>query len=162
MVRPTPRLDQMHRLVGSVFGTGFILEKVLGSHTGSGTVGAIVALPPAIVVGEWLGWQGQVVAAMVVVIISVWTTSRLVDEAGDAGWIVIDEAAGVFVAVVGLPLWPEAVFAWVVFRAADIFKGAAPGVGLAERLHGGVGVTADDVVAGLYGLAAGHLLGALL
>jgi phosphatidylglycerophosphatase A len=30
------------------------------------------------------------------------------------------------------------------------------------RLSGAVGVTADDVVAGLYGLAAGHIAQALI
>jgi phosphatidylglycerophosphatase A len=44
--------------------------------------------------------------------------------------------------------------AWVVFRIADASK-RFPGVAAAERLPGAVGVTADDVVAGLWALAAG-------
>jgi len=54
-----------------------------------------------------------------------------------------------------LPLWPV-LAAFVVFRMADIFK--IPGVKQAERLPGAVGVTADDLVAGLYGLLVGHLV----
>jgi phosphatidylglycerophosphatase A len=46
------------------------------------------------------------------------------------------------------------VLAVLVARAADIFK-VLPGVRRAERLPGAVGVTADDAVAGLYGLAVG-------
>ena len=153
----------MHRLVASWFGTGLILGRLRGSHLGSGTMGALFAFPIALLVGEWLGWPGQVAAAVVVVVASVWSASRFVDEQGDAGWICVDEAAGTFIAVIGLSLFPEAVFAWLVFRAADIFKRLAPGVALAEsRLPGAIGVTADDVVAGLYGLAAGHLLSTLV
>ena len=43
-----------------------------------------------------------------------------------------------------------AIVAWLVFRAADIFKDFAPGVAEAEaRLPGAVGITADALVAGL-------------
>ncbi|UCG41102.1 MAG: phosphatidylglycerophosphatase A, partial [Acidimicrobiia bacterium] len=71
----------------------------------------------------------------------------------DPAWIVVDEAAGTLVASVGLG--GAALFlAWVVFRIADASK-RFPGVAAAERLPGAVGVTADDVVAGLWALAAG-------
>ena len=152
----------MHRVVASWFGTGLILGRVRGSHLGSGTIGALFALPAALLVGNWFAWQGQVVAAAVVIAASVWAVAPFVGPEGDAGWICVDEVAGAFVAVIGLQLWPAAVAAFLVFRAADIFKNFAPGVAGAESLPGAVGVTADDVVAGLYGLAAGHLLEALI
>ena len=152
----------MHRVVASCLGTGLILGRLRGSHLGSGTVGALFALPFALLVGELAGWQGQVAAAVVVVALSIWSSRPFVGPEGDAGWICIDEAAGAFIAVIGLSFWPGAVVAWLVFRAADIFKTLAPGVSRAENLPGAVGVTADDVVAGLYGLAAGHLLVALI
>ena len=62
--------------------------------------------------------------------------------------------------MIGLTGWPWVV-AFVVFRIADIFKWF-PGVGQAERLPGSLGVTADDLVAGGYGLAAGWLVTALV
>jgi phosphatidylglycerophosphatase A len=68
---------------------------------------------------------------------------------------VIDEVAGTLVAVIGLTGWPWLV-AVVVARLADIFK-VLPGVKQAESLPGAVGITMDDVVAGLYGLAAGWI-----
>jgi phosphatidylglycerophosphatase A len=49
-----------------------------------------------------------------------------------------------------------AVVALAVFRVADITK-RFPGVAQAERLSGATGIVADDLVAGLYGLAAGWL-----
>ena len=152
----------MHRLIASWFGVGLILGRIRGSHLGSGTVGALFALPIALLIGHWLGWQGQVAAAAVVTTASVWSAKPFVGTEGDAGWICVDEAAGAFIAVIGLGLWPGAIVAWIVFRAADIFKNFAPGVGWADELPGAIGVTADDVIAGLYGLAVGHLLEALI
>jgi phosphatidylglycerophosphatase A len=152
----------MHRVVASWFGTGLILGRLRGDDLGAGTVGALFALPVALLVGEWFGWQGQLIAAAGVVALSLWSVRPFVDSHGDAGWIVVDEASGVFIAVIGLSVWPGAIVAWIVFRAADIFKNFAPGVARAERLSGAVGVMADDVIAGLYGLAVGHLLVALI
>jgi phosphatidylglycerophosphatase A len=152
----------MRRVIASWFGTGLILGRLRGNHIGSGTVGALFALPVALLIGSWIGWQAQLVAAGVLTMVSIWAARPFVGPEGDAGWIVIDEAAGAFIAVIGLPAWPQAVVAWVVFRAADIFKDFAPGVAQAERLPEEYGVTADDVVAGLYGLLVGHLLVALV
>lgn len=152
----------MHRVVASWFGTGLILGRLREDDLGSGTVGAFFALPVALLVGEWFGWQGQVLAAAAAVALSLWSVRPLVESQGDAGWIVIDEASGAFIAVIGLSVWPGAILAWIVFRAADIFKNFAPGVARAERLPGAIGVTADDVIAGLYGLAFGHLVTALI
>ena len=152
----------MHRVVASWFGTGLILGRYRSDDFGSGTVGALFALPIALLIGYWFGWQAQVIAAVVVVGLSLWSARRFVGPEGDAGWIVVDEAAGAFIAVIGLSIWPGAVVAWFVFRAADIFKNFAPGVAEAENLPGALGVTADDVVAGIYGLAAGHLVVALI
>lgn len=152
----------MQRVVASWFGTGLILGRLRGSDMGSGTVGALFAFPMAVLIGELWGWPAQVVAAIVVVLLSLWSAKAFVADEGDAGWICVDEAAGAFIAVIGLSLWPAAVVAWLTFRAADIFKNFAPGVSRAERLPGALGVTADDVLAGLYGLAVGHIVHALL
>ncbi len=151
----------MRRVVASWFGTGLILGRLMGSNIGSGTVGALFALPMALAIGQWWGWQAQLAAALAVTLAALWSIRPFVGPEGDAGWIVVDEAAGAFIAAIALP-WPHAVVAWIVFRAADIFKGFAPGVARAEDLPGALGVTADDVVAGLYGLAVGHVLLAVL
>lgn len=148
----------MARLLASWFGTGLILGRVRGEHGGSGTVGALFALPVAVLVGVWGGWQAQLVATAAVIGLSLWSTGVLARDEGDAGWIVIDEAAGVFLATIGLTLWPGGVVAFVVFRVADVFKKFFPGVASAERLSGGVGITGDDLVAGMYGLVVGHIV----
>ncbi|MEA1901974.1 MAG: phosphatidylglycerophosphatase A [Actinomycetota bacterium] len=152
----------MKRLVASWFGTGLILGKVRDSDMGSGTVGAFFAAIFAVAIGETWGWAAQAAATVVVVLLSIWSTRAFVEEEGDAGWIVVDEAAGTFLALIGLALWPGGLVAWIVFRAADIFKRAFPGVARAESLSGSVGVTMDDLVAGLYGLVAGHIVQSLI
>lgn len=144
----------MHRVIASWFGTGLILGRLRGSHSGSGTVGGALALAMSLFVHRW-GWQAQGLATVIVVGLSLWSARPFSTiEDGDPGWVVVDEAAGTFVATIGLGGFP-AIAAWVVFRAADIFKSVFPGVAQAERLPGAGGVTADDLVAGLYGLAVG-------
>lgn len=151
----------MHRVVASWFGTGLILGRLRGDPLGSGTIGAFFAFPVALAIGYWWGWEEQVIAAVLVTSLSLWSARPFVGPEGDAGWIVVDEAAGAFIAVIGLGFLP-AVVGVLVFRAADIFKNFAPGVARAERLPGAVGVTADDVLAGAYGLAVGHVVQALI
>ena len=67
---------------------------------------------------------------------------------GDPGWVVIDEVAGQWIALLGLgrvtPVGLLAAFA--LFRLFDITK---PGpVGWADRQHGAFGIMADDAIAG--------------
>jgi phosphatidylglycerophosphatase A len=147
----------MHRLIASFFGIGLILRRVRNSDGGSGTLAGLVALPLSLWLGSWLGWGAQLTVAVVVTAASLWSSSALADETGDAGWIVIDEVAGTFVATIGLGGWP-AIIAFVVFRIADINKTWFPGVSRADRHHGGLGITADDTIAAIYGLVIGHLV----
>ena len=152
----------MKRTIASWFGTGWILRRARGNDLGSGTVASFFAAVLALAIGVLWGWEVQAAAAVLVVLLSIWSAEEFVEEEGDAGWIVIDEAAGTFVALLGLSFWPGAVVAWIVFRLADIFKRAFPGVAQAERLSGAVGVTMDDLVAGLYGLVSGHIVQSLI
>ncbi|MGB7859588.1 MAG: phosphatidylglycerophosphatase A [Acidimicrobiia bacterium] len=151
----------MKRLLASWFGVGLILHAVRGDHGGSGTLGALITFPIAFLIGDLWGWQSQLVGALVISLIGLWSVAGLVGTEGDAGWIVIDEAGGTFLAVIGLGLWP-AMVAWVVFRVADIFKKPFPGVSQAERLPGAWGVMSDDLVAALYALLIGHIIQALV
>jgi phosphatidylglycerophosphatase A len=67
---------------------------------------------------------------------------------GDPGWVVIDEVAGQWIALLGLarPTIPGLLAAFLVFRVLDIAK---PGpVGWADRQKGAAGIMADDLIAG--------------
>ena len=111
-----------------------------------------MALAAAMGVGA-LGWAAQLILALLLTGLSVWSSHPFTD---DPGWVVIDEAAGAALAVVGLGP-TGAVAGWVMFRIVDIYKGF-PGVRWAERLPGGWGITTDDLVAGAYGLATGWIV----
>jgi phosphatidylglycerophosphatase A len=95
--------------------------------------------------------------------LGVWAADRAERIYGeDDGRIVIDEVVGQLLTLAPLLLWGGAslaalVTAFVTFRVLDIWK---PGpVGWAERhFEGGMGVMADDVLAGALGAV---LMGAL-
>lgn len=68
----------------------------------------------------------------------------------DASCIVIDEFAGYLVSVLLLPYSiVNALIAFLLFRVFDIFK-PFPIRSLDQKIPGGLGVMADDVLAGLY------------
>jgi phosphatidylglycerophosphatase A len=137
-------LSPVRRLLASWFGSGLLLRRWRGSDAGSGTLAALVTFPFLLAV-SLLGWQVQ---------LAVGASHQFATELGDPGWVVVDEVAGLAVAMIGLRPVP-AIVAFFVFRLADIQKRWFPGVSAAESLTAGWGVVADDLVAGLYGLGAG-------
>lgn len=79
----------------------------------------------------------------------------------DPGPIVVDEAAGMLLAMYGIAaLGWELIAALVFFRFFDIVK--PWGVNALQRLPGAWGVVADDLLAGLYALLAWRILAWLL
>jgi phosphatidylglycerophosphatase A len=149
----TATLDRVHRLIASTFGLGLIPRRLWGSDNGAGTFGAAFAWAlggTLLLTGAGWWWVG--VAAIAATTASGWSARRFA-HLGDPGWICMDETAGSLLAMVGLAGWPWLIAA-IVARAADIWK-VLPGVPQAERLPGAIGITADDLVAGLYGLAVG-------
>ena len=83
----------------------------------------------------------------------------------DPSEFVLDEAAGMMVALVGVTPalwqlasqapWKVALAAFLFFRVFDVLKPFP--CGRAERLNGGWGIVLDDVMAGIYAAAATHL-----
>jgi phosphatidylglycerophosphatase A len=93
----------------------------------------------------------QALAIVVVVAAGIWSASVAERHFGrtDPGEVVIDEVAGMLVTLFLNPVgWPGAFGGFLLFRAADIVK-PFPARRL-ERLHGGFGIMADDVMAGIY------------
>ncbi len=67
----------------------------------------------------------------------------------DSGKIVIDEAAGMMIALLFLPMEPAYMAAaFILFRLFDIFKPFP--IRIAERAPSPIGVVLDDVIAGIY------------
>ena len=97
----------------------------------------------------------ELVAALVITLVGIWAASRTERLSGrkDPGKVVIDEVAGQFIALMPVPFlveaaWWPAILSFVLFRFFDIVK-PYPARKL-ESLHGGLGIMADDVVAGVY------------
>ena len=126
-----------------------------------GTWGSAVALP--------LAFAGPVVClglATALTGLGAWAIARLKEENGsdhDPSWVVIDEAAGMLVALAAVPPgvpWPWLLAAFLLFRLFDIVKRGP--VGWCDRRRGAAWVMLDDVVAGAMAAAvllAGRWLG---
>lgn len=138
---------EVSRLVAAGFGLGY------APHA-PGTVASFAAA----VVGARVP-RGRLAVLAAIAGVGGWIAVRRVPEGeADPGWIVVDEVAGQWLALLATP--PEstmgAVAAFALFRLFDGYK-IGP-VGWADRRGGMVGVMLDDVVAGA--MAAGLLAAA--
>ena len=101
-------------------------------------------------------WPLQLAFIPVVTVLGVWAASQTERILGrkDPGMVVVDEVAGQMIAMLPLSLLVTGPWlVWVIvsfnlFRLFDIFKPYP--AGRLEHLHGGFGIMADDVVAGIY------------
>jgi phosphatidylglycerophosphatase A len=98
------------------------------------------------------------VATAAVALVGVWAAGREERRVGatDPRAIVIDEVAGMLIACCGHPrTWPWILGLFLAFRVFDIVKPF--GIDKLQDLPGGVGVVADDLVAGIYVSLLGQL-----
>jgi phosphatidylglycerophosphatase A len=100
----------------------------------------------------WLDERFLTLLAIAACVIGTWAVHEA-NEPGDPGWIVVDEFAGQWIAMLGLDhvSFKGLVAAFLLFRIFDIVK-VGP-VGWADRKDGAVGVMADDIIAGLIAAA---------
>ena len=104
----------------------------------------------------WLGPPPAVMAALLLAVtaLGTWAAGEAEHALGakDPGAIVVDEVAGMTLAVLAVPLTTTvALVAFVLFRVFDVLKPFPADA--SQRLSGGIGVMADDLIAGLYALA---------
>jgi len=141
---PVPRLHP-GALLATWFGAG-LLPKA------PGTWGSLAAIPFALLF-SWAGGPWLLAAASLLLLpLGVWAGGWYVARGGreDPGEVVIDEVAGQWIALVPAGLDPLAcVVGFLLFRACDILK-PWPARWIDRSVKGGVGIMADDVVAGLY------------
>jgi phosphatidylglycerophosphatase A len=121
-------------LLATGFGAGF-------SPIASGTAGTLVAIAPAFFFVRELSGQplAQVVVLIAVAAVAIWSAGAAAPGFGlkDPGQIVVDEIG-----------WLMMGSAFLLFRLFDIVK--PPPCRWAETLPGGLGIVADDLLAGLY------------
>ena len=97
----------------------------------------------------------ELVVALGIVWVGTWAASRTEKLSGrkDPGKVVVDEVAGQFIALIPVPfmvspVWWAMILAFILFRFFDIVK-PYPARRL-ESLPGGLGIMADDLIAGVY------------
>ena len=97
----------------------------------------------------------ELIVVSAITLVGTWAASRTEKLSGskDPGKVVVDEVAGQFIALIPVPFaleaaWWPAILAFILFRFFDIVK-PYPARKL-ESLPGGLGIMADDVVAGAY------------
>ena len=114
-----------------------------------GTIGSLVALGTGYMIAS-LSLGVLVAAILTISILGIFAAERYGQRTGkkDASEVIIDEVAGQWIPLVIIPLditWY--ISAFLLFRFFDISK-IGP-VGHAEKFMGGIGVMADDLVAGI-------------
>lgn len=116
-----------------------------------GTVGSLVtAVALWLIPFTRLGLAATVAAVTALGTWAAWRVER-VSGKKDPGMIVIDEVAGMLLSVLLLPRTiPVLLTAFFLFRLLDIWKPFP--CRESQALAGGLGVMADDVIAGIYAL----------
>ena len=135
------------RLIATWFGCGY-------SPIGPGTAGSLAALAIAWPLVHYARWQPWWFLLPVVALTGpgIWAAGVTARELQlkDPGLVVVDEVLGQWLALAGartlnLKSW---IAAFVLFRLFDIWK--PPPVRQLEALPGGIGIVADDLMAGVY------------
>ena len=144
-------------IIASVLGIGYF-------PVASGTVMSIVATVLAMMLAQHGGGLTLVAASLIAFVIGILACGAHVRATGrdDPSECVIDELAGQLLACAGIcftPIFPSVAafaLAFLLFRLFDILNPWP--ISAAEKLPGGMGVMADDMLAGL---AAGIIAGAV-
>ncbi len=123
----------------------------------SGTFGSL----PAIIVAWWSRKSSLygLLLAVVLFVLGVAASDRVAKSLGreDPSEITVDEFVGMLIAFLWRPMTPLSVIViFVLYRLFDIFKPFP--ARQCESLPGGLGIMADDVVAGIYANLAYWLL----
>ena len=140
---PRPNFWRLSSLLATGFGVG-LLPKA------PGTWGSLAALPCAWLI-VWAGGPIALACAAAAAFGLGWWASEIYAKGrSDPGEVVIDEVAGQWLVLIAAPLdFGLYALGFVLFRLADITK-PWPANWAERRLPGGLGIMADDSVAGVY------------
>jgi len=130
-----------------VFATGFGSGY---SPFAPGTAGTVVGL--LFVWGmSFMDIPGQIVFTVIVSGLAMIAADVVAKSIGlkDPGLVVADEIAGMMVTMIAIPLTLKSVLlGFVLFRVMDVVK--PPPARQFEQFKGGIGIVADDLMAGVY------------
>ncbi len=125
--------------------------------------GTVTSLVVALVVWAGAPGAGWLLAVTVAVsVVAIWAAGREETRVGvhDPSTIVVDEVAGMLVALIAVPPrlgWVLVLF--VLFRVFDVWKPYP--IDRLQQLPGGWGIVADDLLAGVYANLLGRLADAV-
>lgn len=136
--------------VATFFGIGNLRP---GPGTWASALAALIWLAVARLVAENL--HPVLLASFIVLVVALGipAATRVARASGvkDPGFVVIDEVAGQWIALLFVPVsWKTVLAAFILFRSFDIVK--PPPVRQLERFPEGTGIVVDDVAAGAYAL----------
>ena len=143
MTTHTPRSTLAH-LCATFFYSGY---SPVAPGTAGSAAGLILIVPLRLLGMPWL----DLAVVAILFTIGVWSATIVEREAGkeDPGIVVLDEVLGMLISLLWLPVsWPVVLAAFLAFRAFDIIKPWP--AGRLEYLGGGLGIMADDAMAGVY------------
>jgi phosphatidylglycerophosphatase A len=138
---------RLANLISTWFGCG-------RSPVAPGTIGSAAAVAMAIAIERVTGLApiGFGALALLLLAPAIWAAGVSAREAKleDPQFVVVDEVIGQWIALAGAPSlnWKSYLAAFALFRLFDIVK--PPPARQMERLPGGLGINADDVMAGIY------------
>jgi phosphatidylglycerophosphatase A len=141
--RPT----KLANAISTWFGCGY-------SPAAPGTAGSLAAIGIALLIEHYAGWRPAAFAALAIVVSApaIWAAGETARQSGieDPRFVVVDEVVGQWLALAGARVfnWKSWLAAFVLFRLFDIWKPFP--VRQLESLPGGLGIVADDLMAGLY------------
>ena len=143
----TANASPLARAIATWFGCGL-------SPWAPGTAGSAAAIAIAVPLHVYLGFGRWhfLIMAMLLAAPAVWSAGAVARGAGvgDPGFVVVDEVLGQWISLLGAAAysWVTWVCAFALFRLFDIWKPFP--VRQLEALPGGIGINADDAMAGVY------------
>ncbi len=144
--------DSLKFMIAYMLATGLFVGKIPKIP---GTAGTLVGVFPILI--YWMrGGEyqliNQIAITLAVFFLGVWASTVVVEtlkDGKDPEYIVIDEIAGYMVSMIGFfPSIQHLFLAFVIFRIFDILK--PPPIKWFEKLPSGLGIMADDIIAGVY------------
>ena len=141
-------MTALARVIATWFGAGY-------APKAPGTAGSLAAIAVAWFLNRSTGlqWGSFAYLAMLLFPVAVWSAQVVAKSSGleDPRIVVVDEVVGQWLTLSGAVTlnWKSWLAAFVLFRLFDIWKPFP--IRRMERLPGGVGIVADDALAGIYG-----------
>ena len=149
---PVSFLKDPRHLLSLGFGSGLVPKA-------PGTFGTLAAIPFYLLMAMYLSDLMYIVVTIIAFLLGIYlcqqTTNAL--EVDDHPAIVWDEFVGYFITMLFVPLsFTTVLLGFFFFRIFDILKPWPISV-IDSRIKGGLGVMLDDVLAGVFALAAMHI-----